>query len=104
MNHSRIFRYGKLLFRRIHEFDVHLDPETHLQSNISNPCKYYAEGEFNLNLSARKFVSFIHFNTRGVYTNFNQMKDYLNSITCRLSIFALSETCLSQEKGVDFIN
>lgn len=86
---------------KMHDFDKDLDPDSHLRYNLADNCKYYTNEEFNLNVTLDT-VSFIHFNIRSLYANFNKLKDYLATFASRFNIIALSESWLNTEKGADF--
>ncbi len=45
----------------------------------------------------------LHFNSRSLYTNFVQIKDYLKSLKHSFQVIAKSETWLTSEKGADFL-
>ncbi len=47
-------------------------------------------------------MSIIHFNSRSLYANYQNMKEYLNQFKKPFSVTAISETWLSSEKGADF--
>jgi len=69
-------------------------------NEICDISKYYTDYEFNLNVNSRDSLSLVHFNIRSLYANFNKMKDYITTFTRRFKI-SLSETWISNEKGVD---
>lgn len=86
----------------MHDFDKDLDPDSHVLNERCDTSKYYTDYEFNLNVNSRDSLSLVHFNIRSLYANFNKLKDYITTFTSRFKIIALSETWISDEKGVDF--
>ena len=54
----------------------------------------------NVNLEG---LSIIHFNSRSLYANFAEIKDYLESFTYKFQVIAISETWITKEKGANFV-
>lgn len=46
--------------------------------------------------------SLIHFNSRSLYANFNNIKEYLKQFTKPFTIIAISETWINSDKGMNF--
>lgn len=46
--------------------------------------------------------SIIHFNSRSLYSNFEHIKGYLQNISHRFNIIAISETWITENRGVNF--
>lgn len=44
----------------------------------------------------------IHFNSRSLYANFNNTKNYLCTFYKPFNVIAISETWIDTEKGIDF--
>lgn len=49
-----------------------------------------------------KKISIIHFNSRSLYANFENIKYFLSQFTQPLSIIAVSETWINNERVIDF--
>lgn len=60
---------------------------------VRHSCKLKFTGHFGM--------SIIHFNSRSLYTNFHNIKEYLSRLNKPFQGIAMSETWLSNEKGVD---
>lgn len=82
--------------------DWDIDPENNFLNDVDTDCCYYTEDEFKNRVNLKQGVSIIHFNSRSLYANFQDIKDYLGQFTTPFSVIAISETWLSQEKGMDF--
>lgn len=78
-----------------------LDPESNLFPNINDICNYYTDTEFTKIETAGSF-SLIHLNCRSLYSNFSSIYDYLNTLQNKFTVIAMSETWLTEEKGVEF--
>ncbi len=65
-------------------------------------CKYYTDAEFTSNIETVGSFSLIHLNCRSLYSNFSKIHDYLNILQNKFTVIALSETWLTDEKGVEF--
>ena len=79
-----------------------IDPENMFFLNINNNCYYYTEHQFNRTIKTENKISRIHFNSRSMYANFNNIKHYLSQQP--FNIIAISETWINTEKGMDFEN
>ena len=69
-------------------FENNIDPETNFYNDYKLNSEYYSENQFN-NLNLQGF-SIIHFNSRSLYTNFAQIKDYLKSLKHTFQVIAIS--------------
>lgn len=47
-------------------------------------------------------ISIIHFNSRSLYANFNNIKEYLRQFNKPFNNIAISETWINSERGVDW--
>ena len=84
---------------KLYELENDTDPEILFYQNTDMNCYYYSEDEFNSSMKMEGF-SVIHFNSRNPYSNFSKIKDYLQQIQQKLSIIAISETWLGDEKDL----
>ena len=83
-------------------FNLNIDPENNFYMNVDNNCSYYTEDQFNRSIKVDKSLSIIHFNSRSLYANFTAIQQYLRKFTNPFSIIAISETWLTEERGVNF--
>ena len=79
-----------------------IDPENNFFPNIKNNCYYYTEEQFNNTIKSGNKISIIHFNSRSLYANFENIKYFLSQITQPFSIIAVSETWMNSERAIDF--
>lgn len=79
-----------------------IDPDNHFFHNINDNCQYYADEQYNQSIKADGKLSIIHFNSRSMYANFENIKEYLKRFTHPFNIIAISETWIKDVKGVDF--
>lgn len=86
---------------KLSTFENSIDPEANFYNENKSNSEYYAENQFN-NLNLDGF-SIIHFNSRSLYTNFVQIKDYLKSLKHTFQVIAISETWLTNEKASNFV-
>lgn len=85
----------------VYDYDE-LDSESNLFPNINDTCKYYTDAEFISNIETAGSFSLIHLNCRSLYSNLSKIYDYLNTLQNKCTVIALSETWLTDEKGVEF--
>ena len=78
------------------EFGYDLDPDEHLFNNITSDCEYYSDEKFRC-IDTNGAFSIIHLNSRSLYKNYNNIKDYLNKFD-KFSVIAVSETWLDEER------
>ncbi|KAL7373405.1 hypothetical protein ABVT39_006045 [Epinephelus coioides] len=79
-----------------------IDPENNFFHNIKNNCYYYTEEQFNNTIKSGNKISVIHFNSRSLYANFENIKYILSQIKQPFSIIAVSETWMNSERVIDF--
>lgn len=84
------------------DLEQDIDPDNNFFSTIDKTCYYYTNDQYNHNIKPEGKLSIIHFNSRSLYTNFNNIKDYLHSFSQPFNIIAISETWINNEKGIDF--
>ena len=84
------------------DLDYEIDPDNNFFSSIINKCCYYTDQQYNQSISSEGKLSIIHFNSRSMYANFNLIKEYLNQFQQTFSIIAISETWITEDKGIDF--
>ena len=71
----------------IHILDSDLDEQNTID------CKYYLEEEFKKSIESNSVqFSAIHFNSRSMGKNFEQISDYLTSLSHNFSAIGLTET------------
>ena len=103
---NRIYEESHLSFLKLDEhksfsFENDIDPDANFYKDWNPGSKYYTENLFN-ELSLDGF-SIIHFNSRSLYANFDQIKENLQSLKHSFQVIAISETWLTNEKGSNFI-
>lgn len=77
---------------RTNEFGSDIDPDNNLYNNIINNCEYYSDEQFKgVNMDGA--FTIIHFNSRSLYKNYNNIKEYLCQFD-QFSVIAVSETWL----------
>lgn len=79
-----------------------LDPNNNFLASLNSRCCYYTDEQFNQNINSQGKFSLIHFNSRSLYANFSNIKEYLQTFLQPFSIIAISETWINTEKGLDF--
>ncbi len=79
-----------------------IDLENNSFLNINNDCHYYADEQYNSTFTTENKISIIHFNSRSMYANFHNIKDYLKQFTQPFNIILISETWINNERGMDF--
>ena len=82
--------------------EQHIDPDINFFPSSNNTCHDYTSDQHNCNINLDDKLSIIHFNSRSLFTNFVNIKDYLHSFSHPFSIIAVSETWINKDKGVDF--
>ena len=78
-----------------------LDPDTNFFNNFDN-CAYYTVDQFNNSIKVENTISIIHFNSRSLNKNFQDIVDYLSEFKKPFSVIAMSETWIGEgrdEKG-----
>lgn len=65
-------------------------------------CEYYTDEQFKNNIVCKYWFSVILFNSRSLYANFQQIKEYLEKFPESFSVTAISETWIKNSKGADF--
>ena len=84
------------------DMEQDIDPDINFFSNSNNVCTYYTTEQYNHNIRADGKLSIIHINSRSLYANFKNIKDYLHSFSQPFNIIAISETWINNERGADF--
>lgn len=84
-----------------HDIESDIDPDNNLLSSDIN-CNYYSTDHCNSNLIIKGKFSIIHFNSRSMYTNYNEIQDYLQTFKYPFSVIAISETWFNENKGINF--
>ena len=69
-----------------------IDPDNHFFSTIRDNCRYYTDEQFNQDITLESKLSIIHFNSRSMYANFNDIKVYISRFKQPFNIIAISET------------
>ena len=82
--------------------NLNIDPENNFYMNVDNNCNYYTQDQFNRTIKPDKSISIIHFNSRSLYANFTNIQKYLRKFTNPFNIIAISETWLTEERGLSF--
>ena len=86
----------------LRDIENDIDPDNNFFSNINDNCCYYTDEQYNQTIKTDNKLSIIHFNSRSMYANFNNIKDYLSQFTNPFKIIAISETWFNADKGMDF--
>ena len=73
-------------------FDCDIDPDNEYFNKINIDCKYYTDRHFECITKNETDISIIHFNCRSIRKNFENVKDYLDSLPIEFDIVALTET------------
>ena len=84
------------------EFDRDIDPESNFYNTRHINCEYYTEGQANEVVKQENRFSMIHFNSRSMYKNFDHIIECLNQFSTPFGVIAVSESWISEERGVDF--
>lgn len=89
IEHSNLIVHDFLNYKT-NEFGEHIDPDNNFYNKIINECEYYTEEQSN-NINMEGAFSLIHFNSRSLYKNFEDIKECLSKIN-KFSVIAVSET------------
>lgn len=84
------------------DYELDINPESNFFNNINSNCCYYSEDQFKDDVKLDNCISIIHFSSRSLYANYQNIKEYLSQFTTPFSVVAISETWLRAEKGLDF--
>lgn len=71
-----------------------LDPDNHFFKIVNN-CKYYQDDcliQLFKEQDSNKSISLIHFNSRSLTANLQNIKEYLSQLNIEFDIIAISET------------
>ncbi len=79
-----------------------IDPENNFFLNINSDCHYYSDDQYNSTFKNVNKISIIHFNIRRLYSNFDNIKDYLKQFNLPFNIILISETWINEERDMDF--
>lgn len=60
-----------------HDTETDIDPDNNFFSSANINCKYYTNAQYNTNLITKGKLSIIHFNSRSMYSNYSEIRDYL---------------------------
>lgn len=91
----QIFEYTDYI-----SFDMEhdIDPDKNFFTCANKNCGYYTDEAHNqINKDGR--LSVIHINSRSLYTNFENVKNYLHGLAQPFSIIAISETWMHKKNG-----
>lgn len=78
-----------------------IDPDNNFFTSFDSDCCYYTSEQFN-KINRISNLSVIHINSRSLYANFTNIKDYLDQFLHPFSIIAISETWITKDKSLDF--
>lgn len=98
IEHSNLIVHDFLNYKT-NEFGEHIDPDNNFYNKIINECEYYTEEQSN-NINMEGAFSLIHFNSRSLYKNFEDIKECLSKIN-KFSVIAVSETWLDADKACE---
>lgn len=73
------------------------DPENNFYKNNNCNCEYYTNEKLQSSVSMNNALSLIHFNSRSLCTNFQDIKECVNQFQ-KFNIIAISETWLTKER------
>lgn len=82
--------------------EIDIDPENNFFTRSVNDCQYYTEDHYNGNFKNVNTFSVIHFNSRSLYANFDNIKSYLKSFLNPFSVILITETWIHNEREMDF--
>ncbi len=93
----------------MHELEQDIDPDNNVFANLNNTLCYYTDEQYKSNVKSEHGMSVIHFSSRNLCANYQNIKDYLNFLTRKgkkekkrtFSVIAISQTWLNSEKGAD---
>lgn len=85
------------------DFDQDLDPDNNFYYSTDINCNYYTHEHFNKTVEGHGNLSILHINSRSLYANFCNIKDYLQQFPEPFKIIAISETWINEVKGADFV-
>lgn len=74
------------------DMEQNIDPDKNFLCNIISNGQYYSEEQFNRSFETKDTLSIIYFNSRSLYKNFDNIKEYLQSFSQPFSVIAVSET------------
>ncbi len=82
-----------------YNFDKDFNSDDNFYSQkICNQCSYYTDDEFNEKMNQSKSehlqLSIVHLNCRSLVAHINDIRNYLNKLTVKFDVIALSETWL----------
>ena len=78
------------------DLEKDIDPDNNFFDTINNNCRYYTDDQYNKMIKSNGKLSIIHFNSRSLYANFNNIKDYLHRFSEPFNIIAISETWIKK--------
>lgn len=85
----KIFHYSDY---NLKDLDHEIDPDNNFFSTCRNNCHYYTDEQYNQNIKSKDKLSIIHFNSRNLYVNLNNIKEFLQKFSHPFNIIAVSET------------
>ena len=86
-----------------HDYDSNIDPVNNLYNNVSLNCNYYDNLQFNmLSKKDASGLSIIHVNARSLNANFDNIKDFLQTLNLSFDVITISETSLDVWKISDY--
>ena len=99
--------YNKLLSLKINPFDLNNNSKDNHELNMmydiikqNDPCEYHLSDTLNdLTKNKQPEISLIHFNSRSLDKNLDQITDYLKTLNHKFSIIAFSETWLKDKQN-----
>lgn len=83
------------------DHDKDIDPDNNFYNHVNLDCRYFTDEQFECKYSPTAELSMIHFNARRFSANFHKIEQYLNSLSFKFDVIAMSETWL-QEDSCDF--
>lgn len=72
----------------------HIENDTDAENNVFidiNNCHYYTDEQYNSTFKTENKISIICVNSRSLYANFHNIKDYLNQLTQQFNIILISQ-------------
>ena len=88
--------------RCISDYNVNIDPDNIFNEFVLN-CKYYDNLQFNiLSKENTTGLSIIHFNARSLNANFEQIKDFLQTLDITFDVVAISEMWVEVGNATDY--
>ena len=75
-----------------------IDPDIDFFCNVTDSSCYTTEEQYNETIKTVNRLSIIHFSCRGLYENFNNIKEYRRQFSLMFPIIAIPESWIKPDK------